>query len=38
VYGIDYYQKMGGLKRFWDGYDNQPIVWIDDPLPATDNV
>lgn len=23
---IDYYQKIGGLKGFWDGYDNQPIV------------
>ena len=23
---------MAGLSRFWDGYDNQPIVWIDDPV------
>lgn len=37
TYGIEYYQKMGGLKRFWDGYDDQPIVWIDDPLPPNDN-
>ena len=27
----DYYPKMGALKKFWDGYDNQPIVFIDDP-------
>jgi len=27
---VDYYSKMGGLSKFWDGYDNQPIVWIDD--------
>lgn len=30
-YGIDYYLKMSGLRKFWDGYDYQPIVWIDDP-------
>ena len=22
---------MGGLSKFFDGYDNQEIVWIDDP-------
>ena len=22
---------MGGLRKYWDGYDNQPIVVIDDP-------
>ena len=22
---------MGGLTKFWDGYDNQPFVVIDDP-------
>ena len=22
---------MGGLGKFWDGYDNQPVVVIDDP-------
>ena len=22
---------MGGLDRWFDGYNNQPIVWIDDP-------
>ena len=29
---VDYFSKGGGLKRFWDGYDNQPICWIDDPV------
>ena len=28
----DYFTKGGGLKKFWDGYDNQPIAWIDDPV------
>jgi len=24
---VDYYSKGGGgLKKFWDGYDNQPIA------------
>jgi len=27
----DFYCKLGGLSKFWDGYDNQPITWIDDP-------
>ena len=27
----DYYCKLGGLSKFWDGYDNQPICWLDDP-------
>lgn len=31
IYKIDFYSKMGGLKKFWDGYDNQPIVITDDP-------
>ena len=29
---VDYYSKMGGLSKFFDGYDNQPITWIDDPV------
>ena len=28
----DYYAKMGGLSKYFDGYDNQPICWIDDPV------
>lgn len=28
---LDYYSKMGGMSKFWDGYDNQPLVVIDDP-------
>ena len=29
---LDYYHKVGGMaSKYWDGYDNQPIVWIDDP-------
>ena len=27
----DFYAKMGGLCKFWDGYNNQQIVVIDDP-------
>ena len=29
---VDYYAKMGGISKFYDGYDNQPITWIDDPV------
>ena len=33
---VDYYSKMGGLSKFFDGYDNQVITWIDDPVsPST---
>ena len=28
-----YYSKSGGLTKYFDGYDNQPIVWMDDPCP-----
>lgn len=34
---IDHYFKMGGLDKRWEGYDNQPIVWIDDPVKPTAN-
>lgn len=30
---LDYYLKKS-LSKYWDGYDNQPIVWIDDPIPS----
>ena len=23
--------KLNGFRKYWDGYDNQPIVWIEDP-------
>lgn len=29
---VDYFCKMGGLDRSFDGYDNQKIVYIDDPV------
>lgn len=29
---LDFYCKLGGLDRWFDGYDNQPIVYIDDPV------
>ena len=28
---------MGGLKKFFDGYDFQPIVLIDDPAEPNTN-
>ena len=31
---IDYYCKLGGLDRWFDGYDNQQIVYIDVPIAA----
>ena len=33
----DYYCKTGGLKKFWDGYDNEPVAWIDDPVSMTEH-
>ena len=27
---------MGGLLKYFDGYDNQPITWIDDPVSIGD--
>ena len=32
LYNIPYYFKAGGLSKFWEGYDNEPIVVIDDPV------
>lgn len=32
LYNLDYYFKGGGLTRYFDGYDNEPIVVIDDPV------
>lgn len=35
---VSYYCKLGGLSKYWDGYDNQPICWIDDPVkPHVEN-
>lgn len=28
---LDWYKKMGRLSKSWDGYDNRPFVFIDDP-------
>ena len=28
----DYYFKIGGFFKFWEGYDNEPICYIDDPV------
>ena len=30
--GVKYYAKMGGLSKFFDGYDWQEIILIDDPV------
>lgn len=38
---LDTYVKMGALDRFWDGYDNQPFVLINDtnaPVEAFKNI
>ena len=29
---LDTYEKLGGFEKYWEGYDNQPIVVIDDPV------
>jgi len=26
------YAKMGSISKFYDGYDNQPMCWIEDPM------
>lgn len=36
TYGVTYYCKLGGLDKWFDGYDNDDLVWIDDPV--TQNV
>ena len=23
--------KLNGFRKYWDSYDNQPFVWIEDP-------
>ena len=34
---LSHYQKMGGMNKYFDGYNNNPIVWLDDPIkPGTD--
>jgi len=38
LYGVDYYSKCGGLSKFWEGYDNQLISWLDDPSAASINM
>ena len=37
AFGINYYAKMGGLSKFFDGYDWQPIILIDDPVTPDAN-
>ena len=34
LYNVDFYCKLGGLSKFWDGYDNEPICWVDDPVSS----
>jgi hypothetical protein len=31
-YEIPYYWKVNGFSKWWEGYDNQPICVIDDPV------
>ena len=31
-HGLEYYTKMGGISRFFDGYDWEPIILLDDPV------
>ena len=37
LYNIDYYKKLRALSKFWDSYDNEPIVYVDDPVKANIN-
>ena len=36
-HGVLTYHKLSGFNKFWDGYDNQEVVSIDDPTPFTNN-
>lgn len=29
---LNSYWQMAGFSKFWDGYDNQQVVFIDDPV------
>ena len=29
---IDWHSKLQGFEKYWEGYDNEPIVFIDDPV------
>lgn len=33
---IEYYVKSQGLSKWWFGYNNEPIVIIDDPMQIKD--
>ena len=35
---LDYFCKGSGLSKFWDGYDNQPVVFVDDPAHPKDEI
>ena len=32
---ISFYCKVGGLSKFCDGYDNDDVMWIDDPISVS---
>lgn len=33
LYGLSTYNKVGGFAKYWDGYDNNEFIIIDDPAP-----